>query len=456
MVRINMKHAKSIISVTIFSLLIICILLILNPPSRETLYIALSVPAILLGWIAWKKICFQRILFSLSKRILYTLQPHFKKDTYILCDNLYEKHAGCVDTYCIFEEMQSRGISSYYVIWKENIFYEKLRRENKLKNVIVLKKSVAHNFKRNFEFWFKVFPILSRTKVLLISFSLWNPKVGRTLYKNKYIIFHQVGHACTYFKMFPLKGEAFSRSTYNKYACWNETEAEAFVKYGKWKRENLPITGCCRCDQLKRIPHEKKTIFIMFTWRTSFAPHNKEKFTTSLINTKYYRGIKAFMHDINFRKMIKENNIRIVYSFHHASLDLSVSAPDPSDLCGRDVEIADSTNIASYIAISDLLVTDYSSVFFDFSFLNIPTVFYRPDFDDESLTASERRDMAHARGHDKELFNVFYKKEEAIACIRKYVENDFILEDAYKKKLEKFFPVRENITEKFIKYLEAL
>lgn len=419
-------------------------------------WIVLAIIAMLVGILCWRKIFFQKFFFQISKIILKILQPFFKKDTYILLDNLYEKHAGCVDAYCIFEEMQKRGIRSYYVIWKDNLGYNKIRKSTKLKNIITIKYSIRHNCRRNFEFWFKVFPHLFRTKVLLISFALYNPSVDRALFENKYITFHQVGHACTFFKVFPLLGPYFSRTTYNRYACWNKAEADLFMKYGRWEKKNLPITGCCRCDQLKRIPHEKKTIFIMFTWRTSLGPWNKTKFTTPLTKTKYYTGIKNFMHDKDFCDLMKDFQLKVLYSFHHSSLDQTVTIPDPKDLCGNGVEIVDSTDIASYIATSDLLVTDYSSIFFDFSFLNIPTVFYRPDFDDESLIASERRDMAHARGHDKELFNVFYKKEEAIACIRKYVENDFILEDAYKKKLEKFFPVRENITEKFIKYLEAL
>lgn len=420
------------------------------------LWIVLAIVAMSLGILCWRKISSQEFFFRISKIILKIFQPFFKKDTYILCDNLYEKHAGCVDAFCIFEEMQRRGIHSYYVIWKENLGYNRIKELTSLKNVITIKYSVRHNCSKNFEFWFKVFPHLFRTKVLLISFALYNPLVNRALFENKYITFHQVGHACTFFKVFPLIGPYFSHSTYNRYACWNEAEANLFMKYGKWEKENLPITGCCRCDQLKRITHKQKTIFIMFTWRTSFGPWNKTKFTTPLTKTKYYTGIKDFMHDEDFCKLMKDFQLKVLYSFHHSSLDQTVTVPDPKDLCGKGVEIVDPTDIASYIATSDLLVTDYSSVFFDFSFLSIPTVFFRPDFDDKTLLSYDKKDMAHVKELDKELFNVFYKKEDAIACIRKYVENNFILEDAHKKKLTKFFPIRKDITGNFIKYLDSI
>ncbi len=382
------------------------------------------------------------------------LQPFFRKDTYILCDNLYERHAGCVDTYCIFREMQKRGIPSYYVIWKENLFYRKLEESGELKNIIVLNHSVNKKYGRNYEFWYKVFTRLFRAKALLLSFRLNNAAIQRAFYSNKYIVFHQVGHACTYFKTFIFTNSYFDKEIYNRYACWNEAEAQMFVKYGKWERRNLPITGSCRCDQLKRIPHDRKTIFVMFTWRISFAPWSKDQFTIPLTQTKYYTRIRAFMHDPKFCQLIHDNNIRLLYSFHHSTLDQTVSVPDFKDLCGSIAEMVDPTDIASYIAISDLLITDYSSVFFDFSFLNIPTVFYRPDFDDETLTETDRNDMENVRTKDAELFNTFYDKDSAIGCVQRYVDNGFILEAENCRKLERFFPIRKNITDKFIRYLE--
>ena len=40
---------------------------------------------------------------------------------------MYEKHASCIDTYVIFENLTKSGKCAKYLIWKENLSYNKLK-----------------------------------------------------------------------------------------------------------------------------------------------------------------------------------------------------------------------------------------------------------------------------------------------------------------------------------------
>ena len=101
----------------------------------------------------------------------------------------------------------------------------------------------------------------------------------------------------------------------------------------------------------------------------------------------------------------------MVASIHHAILE-----KNSEFLLNENVRFCDSLDISKAIKTSSLLITDYSSVWSDFFFLNKPVVFYRPDFDDVNL-----------------------------------IENNFILEEEYQAKQDKFFYLKENIGEKILK-----
>ena len=397
----------------------------------------------------WKQIKNSKFCFNLLRGLVLLLQPFFKKDTYILFDNLYEVNAECVDTYCVFRYMQEHNIKSYYVVWKNNPFYEKLKSDG-IKNIIVVKNSV-HNH-TDFEFFRKIWPFLLKTKAVITSFGDLNKKTTRFFYKNKYITYHHIGHGSTFLKTFILASSYLSHLKYNKFLVCSEREADIFQQYG-WKKENLPVIGLPRCDNLHRELQQYKTIFIMFTWRTSFGRWNKSKFTTPLEQTVYSTNIKSFLTDERLQKILKKNNIKIQVALHHALVN---QTDGRYKFDCENVEVVPCENISQYIGKADLFITDYSSIFFDFAFLDTPIVFYRPDFDDDTLLKFDRDDMANAKSKDDMLYNVCYDVETAVNCVEKYIKNGFILEEENKQKNNALFSTKENITEKFVSYLEKL
>lgn len=389
------------------------------------------------------------IFFVILKFLVVIQQFFLKKDTYILFDNLYEANAECIDTYCVFEYMQKHNIKSYYVVWAENPFYKKLQKNN-LKNVIVVKNSV-HN-PNDFEFFRKIWKILPRTKAVITSFGDLNNKITKFLYKNKYITYQHVDHGSVFLKKFILSTDYFSPKKYNKFLVCNTQEEDTFRQFG-WKKENLKIIGLPRWDLLKRKQHKQKTIFIMFTWRTSFGFWNKNYFKTPIEQTKYNIGIQSLITDKKLLKLVKFHNIKLRIALHHSMLNQTEGRYNFN--CDN-IEIVPCENISQYIGKTDLFITDYSSIFFDFAFLNIPIIFYRPDFYDETLLELDKKDMENVQSKDNQLYNICYDKNKAIKCIEKYIKSDFILEKENKYKNDLLFSTKKNITKKFVNYLEEL
>ena len=86
---------------------------------------------------------------------------------------------------------------------------------------------------------------------------------------------------------------------------------------------------------------------------------------------------------------------------------------------------------------ASLLITDYSSVFFDFAYMKKPVLWYM--FDEDTYHQGH-----HNRGYFNEKDNILGKwsktEDDLVDKIIDYIDNDFILTKKEIKNIEKFFP----------------
>lgn len=375
-----------------------------------------------------------------SEKILSTLfkilQPLFPKNTTILMDNLYEPNTETIDTYSLFLYMQENNIKSYYVLYKKNPLYLELKNANKLKNIIVVDGS--------FEIVYKSFIPLLFAKSVVTGFcnvisTSWQ---GRFLKQNKYIKYIYLNHGATFLKDWVL--DYYSPKNFNRLIVSNDFEKEIYLKEAKWRESKLIKSCFPRWDMLKKEQHEEKNIFIFFTWRTSF---NENNYKQSL----YYKKLKSFVNNKRLVDLLSKHKINLTFAYHHAFHDCNIRFEEISD----NVNIINITNISKNIGKSDLFITDYSSICFDFMFLNIPTIFYKLDWQDSSLNEMDTNSMKYAMTKDKFLYNCFYDEEEVISKIEYYIKNNFCLEEQNKEINNKFFyfkkDIRKNLSDALMK-----
>ena len=112
--------------------------------------------------------------------------------------------------------------------------------------------------------------------------------------------------------------------------------------------------------------------------------------------------------------------------------------------------LVNSREINSVIKKSDLLITDYSSVWGDFFFLNKPVIFYRPDIDDKQLISRDREDIEFALKSDDLLFNITSSELELITNIQKYINNNFSLEPDFINKQNSMFYYKKDICKRIL------
>src|SRR5699024_6582047 len=112
------------------------------------------------------------------------------------------------------------------------------------------------------------------------------------------------------------------------------------------------------------IPTEKKVILYAPTWRDDeFYGKGKYKFTLAL--------------DLQKMQARLGDEYIVLLRMHY----FIAAQMDVSDVQGFAYDVSDYQDIGELYLISDMLMTDYSSVFFDYAHLKRPILFYTYDLD---------------------------------------------------------------------------
>ncbi|MBO7299440.1 MAG: CDP-glycerol glycerophosphotransferase family protein [Kiritimatiellae bacterium] len=379
------------------------------------------------------------ISFKILKIAFLVLQHFFKKTCYICVDNMYEKHASCIDTYSLFEYLRANKKEAYYLIWKENLSYK----TKKTEGVITFNRQGDPD-SSSYYFLKKTFWQLLKCKYVVSSFYGSLPTKYRSFLKNnKYIQLVGVGHGPVFLKTLVFDYPFCQEQEWDRYLVTNDEEKNIFLANG-WPESKLILNGLPRYDCCVNTPHKQKKIFIFFTWRLTF-----EKERNSIYTSKYLNKLYKLLNNTELNIYIKKYDIKVVIGLHHALIDI-VRMKVPN----FPFEVADSTNLIEEINTSDLFITDYSSIFFDSAYLDHPCIFYRLDDKDRFLIDIDIQDRDNMKEKDSQLYNVFYEESQVIEKIKYYITNDFQLEKNNKSKMNKFFIQRKNNIPTFIETLE--
>lgn len=229
-----------------------------------------------------------------------------------------------------------------------------------------------------------------------------------------------------------MKKLKFNRKSYNgmikKFIVCSESEKEIFVKQMGFSPEQVCVTGFSRFDTLedKSSLKKQKEIVIMPTWREWI---DDAEFATS----PFYLNYAELLKSEELKKVITENNIKLKF-FMHIELQRKFNEYFHGfDKYIEIINVGDQT-VKSILSESSLLITDYSSVIFDFHYLDKPVMFYQFDLEDylkhRGSYVNMRTDL---------LGPTATTSEDLIALIKEYIKREFKAEQRYKIKSKKYY-----------------
>ncbi|RAI83451.1 CDP-glycerol glycerophosphotransferase [Macrococcoides caseolyticum subsp. hominis] len=259
--------------------------------------------------------------------------------------------------------MDNTEIEAYYVIDSDSKDYDSIKHK---KNVLVFG-SLEH------------FKIAATAGVLICTHDLENILPYKTNkdffgYQNTIKVFLQHGvlgrknveyHKWNYEVPFDLFNVSSKPEKY-----------DIVVNQMGYKPDEVAITGLPRFDRLPLENNKKdiKKILIMPTWRDWL--NNDISFNNSEY-LEHYINLISNKQIINY---CKENHIDINFYPHYRSQEFFRDYIDRYNLQVNFIELGQRT-VQDLLIEHDILITDFSSVSFDFNYMNKPVIFYHFDFE---------------------------------------------------------------------------
>lgn len=192
----------------------------------------------------------------------------------------------------------------------------------------------------------------------------------------------------------------------------------------------IQTLGFPRYDILSN-ENTKKQILIIPSWRNYYKDSKK-----LFLNSKYYQSLNNLLNNQKFIELAKKYGYEIVYK-PHPNIEFNIKdSPEERfiDFVKIDDQIKYSTK-ESYKQLFDesaLMITDYSSVFFDFAYLKKPIIYYQPDDDYHYETT-------YFNWETMAFGEIISEETRFLEKIEEYLKNNCEMEDEYKTRVDKFF-----------------
>lgn len=226
-----------------------------------------------------------------------------------------------------------------------------------------------------------------------------------------------------------LKALYANHTTVDLFVCGAQPEYDYVSTNFGYKKGVVQYTGLCRFDNLL-LSKPKRQILIMPTWRMYL---NASNFKDSV----YYKTYCSLLEDRELSRLARTFGYNIIFYPHYEvqqyiNLFTKLNIPD-------NVEITDlSYDVQQLLKDCAVLVTDYSSVYFDVAYQNKPIVYFQFDKNDF-------RQHHYAKGYfDESTFGpVSYNKKDLLKQLEIVLASDCILKDPYKTNINSFFRMRD-------------
>lgn len=226
----------------------------------------------------------------------------------------------------------------------------------------------------------------------------------------------------------------YRRTRFDKFVTSAKREFEEVSSdaYG-YPKGNVINVGLPRFDYLidnsKR--RQKNQILIMPTWRQYLADLSEDKF----VNSEYYRTYNGLLTNERLLQMLESNDYQLLFFPPHREIQRYLNTFEVKSSHIHLVNV-DEYSIQDTILDSKLMITDYSSVSFDFGILKRPLVYYQ--FDKQSFRSGHYKEGYFL--YEKDGFGpVIENEKDLLNQIEEYFNNDFTIAKVDIEKIDAFY-----------------
>lgn len=238
----------------------------------------------------------------------------------------------------------------------------------------------------------------------------------------------------------------FRKMGFDLYISGVKSEYDYIKSMFNYPDKNIVLSGFCRFDALHNLPVPKKQILIMPTFRSWLRTNDSSKQEASseemlkFKESEYYKFYSGLLSDNKLINAVKENGYKIVFYLHYTFQPyIKAFVPFASDIV--NVAGRGEYDVQTLLKESALLITDYSSVFFDFAYMHKPVIYAHFD-------KAEYRKKHYKEGmfiYERDGFGPICSDiDEVVSEAQNVLANNCGLSETYKKRVEDFFIPYDN------------
>ncbi|WP_173915589.1 CDP-glycerol glycerophosphotransferase family protein [Halobacillus sp. Marseille-Q1614] len=203
------------------------------------------------------------------------------------------------------------------------------------------------------------------------------------------------------------------------------SEKNLVIKKLGYDKEDVKVTGLTRFDNLLKQKNNNYSILFIPTWRDWLL--NEEQF----LESDYFGRYKSFLKNPNLHKLLDEYNVEL-NCYPHYRMQPFI---DHFDITRENIKVIKlgEKSVQDLLLESNFMITDYSSVSFDYHYMEKPVVFYH--FDRESFF----RNGILRPVEETFLGDICFTEDSLIQKVQSYIENGFKEREIFTRKKDLIF-----------------
>lgn len=367
--------------------------------------------------------------YLIKSRFLYfMMKPFYKDKVWLISDRPNKAGDNGEHFFKFVQSVNNKKIKPYFVLQKSSEDFDKMRKIGKVIDFDSVK--------------FRLFTLLSKNVVSSqASEYILNPYEGDRAYMSD-----------LYNYSFVFLQHGITKDDISGWLNRTSKNIKIFVTAGKPEYDSIingeyfyddsvvKLTGFPRFDNLARMgKNVKKKILVIPTWRKSLDKCVDPKTDTSVYYDKFKESAFFEFYNglINNEKLLscmKKHGYEGLFCLHPLFAAQSV------DFNENEIFKINSGYVDYQKEFTEgaLLVTDFSSVFFDFGYLKKPVVYSQ--FDKEEFFRGHSYSQGYFSYEDNGFGPVCYDLESTVDSIIAEIENGCRNSEKYIKRIEEFYP----------------
>ena len=210
----------------------------------------------------------------------------------------------------------------------------------------------------------------------------------------------------------------------------------------------IKLTGLARYDDIYNLSlscnlNERIIVFAP-TWRANMngnkwdSVHGKCKYNSLFRDSSYFKFWNALINDKRILKSMRYNKCKGVLRLHPVILSQII------DFDFNEYISAELRNVSyeQSICMCKLMITDYSSIAFDAAYIGIKTIYAQ--FDKDEFYLQQWYNEGYFNYETMGFGPVCYDYESTVEAIINAIENNCIMDEKYKQRIDDFFAYRDN------------